>query len=1699
MFSPAGFTSRLAGALLALGLLLVWAPVRAQLTLVQSFYLSPGSATSRGTISIGATRLADGHYEVALINGRTPIELVDIAAGTGEFQRYVKVPTLPVGIYAVELRVDGLLQESRNLKVLAPLAVSSPNSNPRAGSALAFTVTGLTRGSLSLAYAGKTAFGPVNVETGSYSGKLVLPTDRPASLPASVALEARNAIGKTIPRVGSTTLAVQSPDRNPLVRIGSSSTTSSSVALRQNLSFTGNLATNDLELSRAQVQYWWKGADGRVMPMGAQQSAIGSDGNFSVQMLAPQLGTMSAGRADGAGTVFGVGRAEDRYGTMQQRPGFASQMSVSRDTDAAVDINLTLLGADGVRIKDARVVLGSSQLDELYPSNDNNAPIRLDGGVPPSQMVSQFSSSRVRDELIGCPDDLERQTADINGKVEFQFGLSLPQGGYNVDGSGPPPSLTIEPTQDCVEIPTNSTGGNTSASDCTLVDPAGIHATLEVIAAHTGYGWLTQPQGNGFPIERTLKIDLRIDRYTGSIHTRVCRPDASVNYGYLEPCTEATFQRSANLTVTLPKLTTSGLLLTDPTWTEGANVTWPLVTGRNGMLLDYAPMPDLSAFEGKARFEPTQPLPRVFNIGYVRGAGNTLASARLHLPGETPIDLGKRSGGDSCDSSATEVWGVESALQPRLATFLQKLRFPGSRFGTNSVIGYVVARESGTERFAVRVFRFHFAATDATTAALATQPCPAGQPSPCVVIGAYNPHQVKVTMPPADPAGTVSTGNGNTGGCEGSDCDNYSELHSKTNQAQAHLDQEFCLPKGANQCGSYSAVDSSHQQYSRAADVPPPGVGFTGAGGDSQTDAPWEVLFEKTIPLFRWYWGVPEVLSAEVFADLGLKAEYLFNYVIKPLEPLTSYVETGGRMDIAIAIGVDVDVLFGILVDAGAAITGHLTGEVVARAKANAPTSPCIDEKLDFGMDFSYWVEIGCPIPNPFDPTCYIPDIEGSHNIFNENISDGNSCLAGKRGANQLWHRIESRLAAVKAGQGVLPPAQAVMAVSPEVRRSMNRHPAVAVDSAGNKLALYITGLGKLVANDIPADGVRSTVTLSEAYGLRDVAVMHYGADRAVAVWAQSDLTSPPRQAVVADLASRQHLRFAIFDGDSWSAAQNLTSPGFGEGGVRLARCKPRPLSYRTDCVNTKVGLVFQRNTARRIGGESHVFLSQFNGTGWSTPQQVDKSGKHNITPAIAYRNAQPVVAWVRYAPDTTGRSDVEQLSDVTARNFALRAMDGTGEEEVDTRITRVAQPELAATSDGRLALAYTRAAAGQAFVGTRQALHLGERTCLSGVCSLRSFAVRDPHGRLLYGERPRMVANASGGVSVLFRGLAFGPLAGAASPESNLLPDDPIGMVTTRGELLEVRSRLAANTTYVLGLTNDAGGHLQGTLAFDEVAQEIVAISSVLPQDALLAKRLAAAPVQARAKVESVDDGIQLSSLADLPDLALASIDSPASRLDPGATLTATVKVVNRGSDWTPNATRLATLRLFWDEPQARETHYGNVTIPALAPGATHTAAIQVTIPAVFANDERQTLRAELLIEDDDGELDGGNNAAGLAIGGMPVPANMRALSVPGSRIVNLAWDDPADARVAGYRIWIDDENGEPVPVGSSFNPGFADLSALFGFERRYRVSTYSARGIESMLSEPLLAAPAAAIIVPGDSETPPSTGPSVFEDGFE
>jgi hypothetical protein len=292
-----------------------------------------------------------------------------------------------------------------------------------------------------------------------------------------------------------------------------------------------------------------------------------------------------------------------------------------------------------------------------------------------------------------------------------------------------------------------------------------------------------------------------------------------------------------------------------------------------------------------------------------------------------------------------------------------------------------------------------------------------------------------------------------------------------------------------------------------------------------------------------------------------------------------------------------------------------------------------------------------------------------------------------------------------------------------------------------------------------------------------------------------------------------------------------------------------------------------------------------------------------------------------------------------------------------------------------------------------------------------------------------------------------------------------------------------------VLPLSVDGALHAQPAAAFDVTTGQVVALSSVSSALGARIKSLARdMSAKLRASTSEVGAGIQLAEMTRLPDLAVESISGTAPRLLAGQDVNVRVRVGNRGSQWTPDAERAATLRLTWDTSQARTATSASADIPALAPGESVLIDLAIEVPASIGADEQQALRAQLEVIAPDGDLDGGNDTAVLVLGGMPVPTAPQAKTLPGVRMAQISWEAPVDDRIAGFRIYLDDADGTPLPFGSSFDRGFVDLTARFGEARTYRISSYSARGIESALSAPITVEPADA-----------PEAPEMFADGFE
>ena len=175
--------------------------------------------------------------------------------------------------------------------------------------------------------------------------------------------------------------------------------------------------------------------------------------------------------------------------------------------------------------------------------------------------------------------------------------------------------------------------------------------------------------------------------------------------------------------------------------------------------------------------------------------------------------------------------------------------------------------------------------------------------------------------------------------------------------------------------------------------------------------------------------------------------------------------------------------------------------------------------------------------------------------------------------------------------------------------------------------------------------------------------------------------------------------------------------------------------------------------------------------------------------------------------------------------------------------------------------------------------------------------------------------------------------------------------------------------------------------------------------------------------------------NVPDLPDYALDSAVPSATILTSGTPLSVDVGVVNHGSDGVQGLIVAAA----WDGPPGTGLPAGTATLVGPAAGQLANASLSIDTSGVNLSQPHQLFIAvnpeqavpEASVED---------NSSVLEIGGLPAPAGLTASAKPGSSLVFLSWNAPLDARVIGYRIYRFDSSRVVIPVGSSFEPDFAE-----------------------------------------------------------
>lgn len=1680
-----------------------------------SFSATPRAATVGGRTVVRASHLVlDRSYELRLVGPATST-LFKGPATAIDMTWTVTLPSVPPGSYKLYL-VATLARGLENIERSIPFTVSPPltiaaSSPLQAGKRATFSIGNLLKDgatSVRLSYAGRVIAGPAAVEGTTRDFTVVLPTDHPASLPANVTLRAEQLYGRIVSHVGTSTGAVAAPFTGRFATADQVSTSLAQARPGDTAVVSGKLTLADgATPADTDVTAYWVGDNGDVTPLSVKDLSVDAQGNFRLDTRPPSLGSMTAVKPQSGGRIRLVAKRTNSLGRVewvtQEGPRFETVYDTDPATDISVRVHRTIGGGQTQAVEGAYVVLSSSaplgyELD--LPGQGGSGGPPIGGGslyghrqpllgqlgaaakgaklaaAPAAPALNQLAPDGVVDlpppPAPACGNELYRRYTDATGEAEFPV-----LGGPEEEGSTYQrlSSMQLAAT-DC------------SADGCLSAE---VLQTFEffvtVYTLHKGAGYIRE-------LDRTELPTIFRVKYTRNTETFEIR---NVRTGET-----SVQQTSANLYVEVPTITANNHITIYPPsmYHEAGGVpisAVPLSNGKNfGYWLDFAEFSEMN-------FTSSAP-EKILEFKHQPDVNGSLTSAALYLnlkgnPVATKVgDFSQVSFVDGCNlqdlpsANKAETWRLQI---PGLFHYFW--RYPDQLFfdagGERKVCGHIVVNNAVREGVKRDVcFRW-------------SPPPGWANGSSFLKVNDSDINAVLIEQSGRQ-IGAHATQTALPNSFLGEELEEPRDVDNRTNARSA----KYALigPNGPmDESSAYAGANPKQfNQGSAGADdlFDPPSVVSTVEIGEDE----FQTILDTTIPLFQWYWGVPEIFSAEVFARLRLLASYYFYGTMTTVQNPDNTFRTSIDMladalfGVVIMIGVDVDVLFGVIIDAGADLSGYVLSEMPVKLTSVNGTdvqSDGVKPCLNFRLVFSAFVDPCTVCPTPViriggDPDGVIVDARTPDNC--ELYSTQNKALAK--------HGVAAELAALAKTD--------VKALQTDVAemRAARRHPALDFDRSGNGMLLSRNDAGQLVAQGFDGATLSMESQLTAAMGARDPQIAYYDVDRAVAVWAESALPelqfrnlSDPAQIMssaerVRRYAREQRLAWAVWDGDSWSPKTILTANGRGEGQIGLTACH----AGQPGCpAGGEVLAVWQRNANFNDGDAGNdattlyrLWYSRFTpASGFAAPALVDSPSANvqDITPSATYVGGRPVVVWARQFGGS--------LEDFKQRNLAYRVIPDGVALSVGSAEDVIA-PSVVAANTGSIRVAWLRAddststnpkvlTAGA--VGTNNALYVTQASCNATTCSFPQAqvpATRDEHGRRLYGgERPRLIKGENDVVLTMrvFR------LENPNQPGQTTQVGDPIGAVLNTGDLMLVAPNFFTGIARVTPLTADGFMHSSPVVAYNPVSRVFVAGSTlrVPPFSAPFRAALKASGYQghvAHGKSVAANGNLQLTSIVEAPDLHVESV-VPQGALAPGVAQVARVVVANRGVGYRVAEDGPVTLELRWNSPGGPTL--ASYTLSDLEAGGAVPLDIAWTAPADAFVDEAHTLHAVLRTPAGFTEITDGNNQASHAYPGLPVPRNVGSSLLPGVPHVQLGWEPAGDERVAGYRVYIKQTDGQWAPLGASPVNGFLDLAASFHLARTYAISSYSARGVESGLSEEATVMPL------------PKQGalPELLRDGFE
>lgn len=1545
--------------------------------------------------------------------GVTDFDLMDFASGSRtSLSVSPSIPSAPAGnyeivLYRVQLGLTRLAATAVTVGV-SPVITLTPTQAPP-GRSVTISVSNLVTGSLRVLYAGQTILGPVAVGT-SYTGRFLVPRDRPLTLPATVPVVVENLVGRLVVRRATLNFQALAPSGLPRLGFQAPQVPSTQVSPRAPFAVSGRLQ-DDAGLAPAGRQQLYFIGGGVTVPV---DTSINVDNNGNVQMQARAPDSFLDGIssvADRPGTLVLVNQGRDRD-TGDNRDGvFQAQASTPVIVDGrdAGSATFTLVvrgfqsGGGGPLLSGAIVEADANFQTAFFassgiPSSQSDSPqgsSEYQGFgstlVNQLQMINVLNAPNLSGANYGCPVTFFRRITAAQGRATFVISPEdIADINFNDIASG----------LNCPQPPCNAAGDQPNGEAFT----GRANFLMNVYAAHLGY--------------RNSAVAIEYDGDTGQFR------DVGTGQPFVNNTLEVALEPSANSDFDLRHLRIDGVGPPERIYPPS-----DCPSGSGGI-----------CYHNPARYQSMYSYPdfeRWPMSAFVVNGMNSGRKARLIIDTQVygPVSFGRIRIGNTAwasfnASGATPGCVLDATTEVAAGEVEYIANLPDlTRLPTGTINGTVELRfGSNTLRtFSIKLYT-SAPGVDRLNPNVATLSINALTD---VITGTYNTEDLQIPV--------SSPGHG------------VGRLDSMSEN-----DGSFSLKRNAEGQAINEIISTTNNDVAANPGGPKAvsGIFFGFTDANNNVAAPITLFDTGLIPLFRYTFGLPPIADATLGADFWMAATLAYYGQLQP-QGMNATIDP--RLAGGVDLFFDLDILVGV-------VSGSMRAEselgIAMRAKINqggfahvlGNPSPAAGKCFTFDLD-GVWEACAVGI-------C----AGGRENLIR--VREPANCANSPADAIPLMLRRSAGLSAENDPQSIS---------NFDLTRPLYTATAIGGDGRGHAISVGVSSTGNVIASHITGGVVMDTkVIATQTVAVQHLDVAFYATNRAMAVWSENtrteaevrSLMQTQRERAFDDIARTQRLRFSHWDGLVWSAAANLTSIG-NDGKPQLAGCLSSPRLTTSGCTGSgELTVVWERDANQNLDApDLEIWSSRWrpDGRGWINVARVNDAGaSSDMHASVAYRGTTAVVAWARNPGGA--------FATLSQRTAAYRFLDGSRQVVASELGLGVGWVDIGISATDDVVIAYTRAQDANGFVGNRQALSVARsRSCAAGVCVFEVTEVRDPAQRQYRVERPRVSFDENDTPMIGFRALAYGPDALGR----HALPGDLPGILLGTGELAMVHVHSFTQPRYtaqLVGLSDNGLQHWKPDFVYDETLGGVLAVSMQsaapiglrTPMDIAQMFSPEGSPVAAQAN--ALQSGATLRMAIGGPDFEVRNARLSRLVVATGQAIRLDLDLVNIGSSYVPAEHGSLKVVASLNGPAGTGVQLGSFTLStAASSNASRATSISLTLPAGVRSDERQTVYVDIVAGDDANSVDGSADHDRIEINAMPSPSGLNSATRADSPYVSLVWTNPNDTRVAGWRIWKLDANGNWQHLGSTPVPGYFDINAKINAQMTYRVAAYSANGMES------------------------------------